>query len=55
MMVVYISTKFHEKILDVIKVMELTQFSKENFKGAEFRKNIAGVMVLFLCTLYDDG
>ena len=40
-MMVYISTQFHENILDGIKVIELTRFSKENFKGAEFRNKRA--------------
>ena len=31
-MVVYICTKFHENILDGIKVMERTQFSNEKFQ-----------------------
>ena len=31
---VYICTKFHENILVGIKVIEQTQFSKENFEGA---------------------
>ena len=32
LMVVYIWTKFHENILDVIKVAERTQFSWEKFQ-----------------------
>ena len=31
LMMVYISTKFHENILDGIKVIERTGFSEENF------------------------
>ena len=54
-MVVYISTKFHEHILDGIKVIQRTQFSKENFKRALFRKNEDGVSSLVLCTSSDDG
>ena len=34
LMIVYICTKFHENILDSMKDIERTQFSKENFKGA---------------------
>ena len=33
LMVVYICTKFHENILEGIKVREQTQFSKEKFQG----------------------
>ena len=32
LMVVYICTKFHENILEGIKVIELTQFSQEKFR-----------------------
>ena len=32
-LMVYICTNFHENILDGIKVIELTWFSKKKFKG----------------------
>ena len=55
MKIFYISTKFHENILDGIKVIEWTRFPSENFKGPYFRKNVGGVTVSFFCTLSDDG
>ena len=56
LMVVYISTKFDEKIRDGIKVIEQTQFSSEkNSKGHNSVKNVGGVSVLVLYTLSDDG
>ena len=42
-MMVYICTKFHENILDGIKVTEQTHFSK----GHNSLKNVGGVTVLF--------
>ena len=55
-MVVYISTKFHENILDSIKVIERTQFSQEKFLRAIIPyKKLGGVSVLVLCTSSDDG
>ena len=53
-MMLYICIKFHENILDGIKVIERTQFSKEkNSKVHDSVKNVDGVTVLFLCTLSD--
>ena len=54
-MMVYICTKFHENILDRIKVIELTRFSKEISKGHNSVKNEGGVTVVFLCTSSDGG
>ena len=55
-MMVYICTKFHENILEGIKVIEQTQFSKEkNLKGHNSVKNVVGVMVLVLCTSSESG
>ena len=51
-MVVYISTKFHENILDGIKVIERTILRKIS-KGHNSLKNVD--MYLVLCTLSDDG
>ena len=45
-MLVYICTKFHENILDGIKVIERTRFLSERFQRAIFRKNVGGVSVL---------
>ena len=47
-MVVYISTKFHENILDDIKVMD-TIFIRKISKGHNSIKNVDGVLVLVLC------
>ena len=52
-MVVYISTKFHENILDGIKVIERTIFIRKISMGHNSVKNVD--MVLVLCTLSDDG
>ena len=50
----YICIKFHENILDGIKVIERTQFSNEKIsKVHNSVKNVDGVTVLFLCTLSD--
>ena len=56
-MMVYICTKFHENILEGIKVIEQTlQFSKENNpKGHNSVRNVGGVMVRVLCTLTNGG
>ena len=55
-MMVYICTKYHENILEGIKVIEQTQFSKEkNSKGQNSVNNIGGVTVLVLCTPSDGG
>ena len=53
----YICTKFHENILDCIKVVERTNvsFEKKQSKGHDSVKNVVGVMVLFLCTTPDGG
>ena len=49
-------TKFHENILDGIKVIEQTRFSKEkNSKGHYSVKNVDGVTIPCLCTSSDDG
>ena len=48
-------TKFHDNLLDGIKVIERTLFSWENFKKASFRENVGRVTVLVLCTSSDDG
>ena len=53
-LMVYICTKFHKKILEGIKVIERTQFSKIS-KGHNSIKNVNGIMVLFLCTSSDDS
>ena len=53
LIVVYISTKFHENILGGIKVIERTRFSSEKFHNS--LKNVGGVTVLVLCTSSDDG
>ena len=55
LMVVYISTEFHENILGGIKVIERTRFSSEKIsKCHNSVKNVGGVTVLVLCTLSDD-
>ena len=54
LMVVYISTKFHENILG--DRIERTRFYSEKFQRAIIPvKNVGGVTVLVLCTLSDDG
>ena len=45
LMVVCICTKFHENILNGIKIS----------KGHNSIKNVGGDMIHFLCTLSDDG
>ena len=45
---VYICTKFHENILDGMKVIEWHNSHKKNLEGVYFSKNEDGVMVLFL-------
>ena len=55
-MVIYICTKFHENILNGIKVIERTRFSIAKIsKGHNSVKNVGGVMVLFLCTSSNNG
>ena len=46
-------SKFHENIDDRFKVIEWIDFETNNFKGALFCKNRAGVTVLTLYTLSD--
>ena len=48
----YICAKFHESILNGIKVIEQTQFLYEKVtKGNNSTKNVGGVTVVYLCTL----
>ena len=50
-MMVFISTKFHENILDGIKAIERTRFPSEKIQRAIIsQKNVGGVPVLVLCT-----
>ena len=53
---VYICTKFHENILDGIKVSYRADkiFIGKNSKGHNSMKNVDGFTVLFLCTSSDD-
>ena len=56
LMVVYVSTQFHENILNGIKFIERTRFSYQKFqKGHNSIKYVGGVRVLVLCTSSDDG
>ena len=56
LMMICISTKFHDNILGGIKVIEGTLFSSEkNSKGHDSVKNVGGGTVLVLCTSSDDG
>ena len=51
----YICTQFHENILDGVKVMDWTRFSKEkNQKGHNSVTNVGRVLVFVLCTSSDD-
>ena len=53
---IYICTKFHENILDGIKVIARTWFSKEkSLNGQNSIKNVVGVTVLILSTSSDSG
>ena len=53
---VNICTKFHQNILDCIKVIERTQFTWEKiWKGHNSIKNVDRVTILFLCTMSDDA
>ena len=54
-MVVYISTKFHENILDGISYRADTIFIRKISKGHNSEKNVGGESVLVLCTSSDDG
>ena len=44
-------TKFHEKILDGIKVIEQTRFSLEIFQRGIISQKLLVELVLVLCTL----
>ena len=47
-MVIYICTKFHENILDGIKVIDRTWFSWVKVsKGRDSLKNVGGIMFFF--------
>ena len=55
-MVIYISTKFHENILDDIQDIERTRFSQQkNSKRHNSVKNEGGILVLTLWTSSDGG
>ena len=49
-MELYISTKFHENISKVFKIIERTQIPR-----GIIQQNVGGLMVLVLCTSSDDG
>ena len=52
LVMLYISTKFHEIILNGIKVIERTRFLYGKLKrGIIPQKNVGGVTVVYLCTL----
>ena len=46
----YICAKFHEIILNGIKVIERTLVLYEKLQRGIFRKNVGGVTVVYLCT-----
>ena len=48
-MVVYICTKFHENILDGIKIIELTRFSYQKFQRGII-PSAHCLMVIYICT-----
>ena len=53
---IYISTKFHENILDGIeKYRADTIFIRKISRGHNSIKNVGGMSVLVICTLSDDG
>ena len=54
-MMVYICTKFHENILDGIKVIADTIFIGKILKGHNSLKNVGEVRILLLCMSTDDG
>ena len=54
-MTLNISIKFHKKNLDGIKVKKRTRFSTKKSKGHNSVNNVGGVMVFFLCVLFDSG
>ena len=52
----YIYIKFHENILDCIKVIQQTRFfRKQNSMRHNSTKLVGGVTILSLCTLTDSG
>ena len=54
LMVIYICTKFHENILDGIKVIERTHFSEEKIRrGHNSVKMKMELCCFFLCTSSD--
>ena len=56
LMMIYICTKFHENILEGLKVIEQTRFSFSKIsKGHNSVKIVGGVTVLVLCISSDDG
>ena len=51
LVMLYISAKFHEIILNGIKVIERTRFLYGKItKGNNSAKNVGGVTVVYLCT-----
>ena len=52
-MLLNICTKFHENILDDIKVIEQTRFSLDIFQRGILSQIVGGVTVLVFCTLSD--
>ena len=51
LVMLYICAKFHEIILNGIKVIEWTQFLYEKLRGGIIpHKNVGGVTVVHLCT-----
>ena len=47
LMVAYICTKFHENILNGIKLQCGHDFQRKNFKGHDSVKNVDGVTIFF--------
>ena len=55
-MTLNICTKFHENVLDGIKVIERTQFSYDKMSTVHNSiKHVSGVKALFLYTSSDSG
>ena len=54
-MLLYICTKCHDNILDGIKVIKRTRFSFKKSNGHNSAKDVNGVTVLVLCTLFGGG
>ena len=50
---VYICTKFHENILDSIKLKSGNDFHSKISKGYNSVKDVGRVTILFFCTLSD--